>query len=162
VLPSTQHWAVPNAPAITADSQSFYMAFNAANDGTGTAAYEIFNVRYQPAYSSHPTPEQISHNGMQNGQPFVELINGFEVIVWRTDGFPPAHGDIFWSAYPFTEINTVRQAQSMNGRDGADVDSNGTQMAGVWLEMHDSMYNELDQAWMTFNGYGTYLPLVVR
>jgi hypothetical protein len=156
-MPIEKHWEVRGGPAITTDAQRAYIAFSASNDDTDY--YEIFRLSWNPD-SVLQAPVQISNNGLINDQPFIEMVNGHDVIVWRIDIFPPASGDILMWSETLGKIVPIRKLESGNGRPGADMDSNGTQMALVWLEMHEYFYGEQDEAWLAFNAFGSYLPLL--
>lgn len=161
-------WRIHGSPQIATVLTTPIVVFSAENGAT--ANDEIWSYS-PPASGVDSGPERVTNNSWQDDEPQVLQLDDTNplatMIAWRKYEVTSLPSSAFverscqLDAYEYDQQG-LRQVFRSPGNicaSGVMLAGNGDWVAGIWI---DSLHAGSSRAvpWMTFNSYGTYLPLL--
>jgi hypothetical protein len=152
---SLTNWELLGDPQLTTMGADFYTVFSAKNDANSD--YEIWGLR-----EGMTAVAQLTDNLDQDGVPHISrmTIDGSEwpLVAWRTfleSGGSTCYGDGYvW----FFNLRKVHEAQGACENFGQDLAAAGEFAGAIWIDVQAPL-NTVQVPWVSFNAYGSYLPL---
>ena len=152
------NWELLGDPQLTTMGADFYTVFSARN--SASSDYEIWGLR-----EGMTTVAQFTDNLDEDGAPHISrmMIDGSEwpVIAWRTfldSGSSTCYGDGYvW----FLNLRKVYEGQGACENPDQDLAAAGEFAGAVWIDTPAPL-NTIKVPWVSFNAYGSYLPLARR
>jgi hypothetical protein len=143
------------------------------NDTTqvDTSFQEVFHVTYQAGGSIPVTVWRITNNNDEEGDTRIVWVTDSDgataVIAWRNNPDEGYYRDAYIydiitdASFGSDGIRMILQSPDAVAGGYFDIASNGPNIGGIVIDLYSSIEGR-HYPWFTFNGYGTYQPIINR
>jgi hypothetical protein len=167
------NWELMGRPDMIAGGENIIITFTGMNDTTqvDTSFQEVFHVTYQAGGSIPVTVWRITNNNDEEGDTRIVWVTDSDgataVIAWRNNPDEGYYRDAYIydiitdASFGSDGIRMILQSPDAVAGGYFDIASNGPNIGGIVIDLYSSIEGR-HYPWFTFNGYGTYQPIINR